>query len=111
MLETSVGIPVNSRMVHGYFKRLVNNLFKILPMRENNEESLATYIYSLQSELLGCKNLIVALSDDPNYLTILSILQFLIDNPECSISQVKREVFRAISVCNKMRASFLSQEV
>ena len=111
MINTTPGVPINAEILHSYFKRLVNHFFKILPMRENNEESLATYLKSLQAELLGCKGLIVVLRDDPNYLTILAILQYLIDNTNCSVSEVKREVFRAISVCNKLQAKFLSEEV
>lgn len=111
MTETVAGVPIKREIIRSYFKRLVNHFFKILPMRENNEESLVTYMESLQIELLGCQNFIVTLKDDSNYLTILSILQYLIDNPECSVAQVKREVFRAISICNKMQAGFLSEEV
>ena len=66
---------------------------------------------SLQVELLGCKGLITAIHDDSNYLTILAILQYLIDNPDCSVSEVKREVFRAISICNKLQSKFLSEGV
>ena len=111
MIDTALGVPLNTELLHNYFRRLVNHLFKILPMRENNEESLSTYMQSLQVELLGCKGFIPIINDDSNYLTILSILQYLIDNPSCSISEVRREVFRAISICNKLQARFLSEEV
>ena len=111
MTETVAGVPIKREIVYGYFKQLVNHFFKILPMRENNEESLVTYMESLQIELLGCQNLIVTLKDDSNYLIMLSILQYLIDNPDCSVARVKREVFRAISICNKLQSDFLSKEV
>lgn len=109
--DTTTGVPIDTEILHNYFKRLVNLFFKILPMRENGEDSLITYMQSLQSELLGCKNLITAIHNDPDYLTILSILQYLIDNPECSIAQVKREVFRSISICNKLQSRFMSEGV
>ena len=104
-VNTTQGVPINAEVLHNYFRRLVNHFFKILPMRENNEESLTTYMHSLQVELLGCKGLITAIHDDSNYLTIL------IDNPDCSVSEVKREVFRAISICNKLQSKFLSEGV
>lgn len=111
MIDTKLGIPISTEILHNYFKCLVNHFFKILPMRENNEESLSKYMQSLQMELLGCKNLITAIHNDSSYLTILSILQYLIDNPDCSISEVRREVFRAISICNKLRSKFITEEV
>ena len=106
MLDTVTGIPVTKELLCNYFRNLVNLFFKILPIREKEEASLTTYMKSLQIELLGCKGLIVALNNDPYYLTLLAILQFLIDNPECEVHKVKCEVFRAISICNKLKAKY-----
>lgn len=106
MLDTVAGVPVSKELLCNYFKNLVNLFFKILPIREKEEASLTTYMKSLQIELLGCKGLIVALNSDPYYLSLLSILQYLIDNPDCEVYKVKREVFRAISICNKLKSKY-----
>lgn len=90
-------------LLDNYLKNLVNQFFKILPMREDEEETLVVYIRSLQSELLGFKELVDYLKSDSLYVTLLSILQYMIDNPECPVDDVRREVFRAISICNKLR--------
>ena len=109
MVETTAGMPIDAEVLHNYFRNLVNHFFKILPIREQNEESLTTYMQSLQAELLGCKGLVSAIQNDASYLTLLSILQYLIDNPECTVREVKREVFRAISICNKLKAQYVSK--
>lgn len=111
MVETTTGMPLDAEILHNYFRNLVNHFFKILPIREQNEESLTTYMQSLQAELLGCKGLISAIQNDALYLTLLSILQYLIDNPECPVREVKREVFRAISICNKLKSQYATSEV
>lgn len=110
-IDTKAGVPIEPEVLRNYFKKLVNHFFKILPMRENNEESLTTYMQSLQVELLGCKSFISIMDTDAEYLTMLAILQYLIDNSECNVTKVKREVFRAISICNKLQAKFLSEGV
>lgn len=104
MIDTVTGTPVSSELLYNYFKNLVNQFFKILPIRESGESSLTTYMQSLRAELLGCQELIGELHKDPLYLSLLAILQYLIDNPECSVLEVKREVFKAISICNKLKA-------
>ena len=111
IINTTTEKQINPELLSNYLKSLVNRFFKILPMRENNEKSLITYMQSLQIELLGCKSFLNIINNEPDYLTILSILQYLIDNPECSVVTVKREVFRAISVCNRLRSKFVSEEV
>lgn len=109
MMETTDNCKIDSGFIVEYFKNLVNSFFKVLPMKENNEDSLETYMRSLKLELLGCQELMCALKNDSLYITLLSILQALIDNndnPDFNIQDVKREVFRAISICNKLKSRY-----
>lgn len=106
MMGTAIGEPISEEMLCNYFKFLVNRFFKILPIRENNEKTLSVYVKSLQTELLGCKDFVIRLNHDSSVLTLLSILQFFIDNPECPVEDVKREVFRAINICNKLQTKY-----
>lgn len=110
MIETSVGTPIDSELLNNYFTALVNRFFKILPIREQESESLSVYIDSLQKELLGCKSLLNVIDNDPMYLTLLSILQHFSDNPQCPTKEVRREVFRAISVCNKLQKKYSKED-
>lgn len=115
IFETSVGVPMDVRLFNNYIRSLVNRFFKILPIKENGEEygeeSLETYMKSLQAELLGCNELIITIHEDPLLISLLNILQYLIDNPECSLTNVRREVFRAISICNKLKAKYFEESV
>lgn len=110
MIETTQGVPLNGQLLKNYFSHLVNQFFKILPMREQEENTLPAYMDSLCSELLGTSGLIPELNGDPSLLTLISILRFLIDNPDCSVRKVKREVFRAISVCYKLSSKYTEAE-
>jgi len=105
-LETTTGHKLEGVMVAKYFRNLVNLFFKILPMREDSEPSLDTYMCNLRDELLGCKSLIVAVEYDPSYLSLISLLQHLIDAPDASVSHVRRCVFNAIAICNKLGARY-----
>ncbi len=109
MIQTKLGIEMNDVLLSGYMGMLVNRFFKILPIRESGENSLDTYMRSLQLELLGCRSLICAIHEDPMFVSLLSILQYLIDTPDCPTTTVKREVFRAISICNKLRDQYANK--
>ena len=106
-VRTATGEPVSEKLLHNYFKTLVDHFFKILPMREEEEKSLSTYIRSLQIELIGCKEFIPQLQDDADFLRLLGLTQYLMDNPSCSVREVRREVFHAISICNKLKAVYM----
>lgn len=111
MIETSIGIPVYRKTVSNYFRKLVNRFFKILPIREDGEETLPIYIKSLQKEILGCKRIIDSLDYDPDILTLVSILQYMLETPDMPIEDIKREVFRAIAICNRIKDEFDTEEV
>ena len=106
MVETSAGVPMSAEMFSGYMRSLINRFFKILPIKEDGESTVDTYMRSLQAELLGCRELILTIHEDAQFVSLLGILQYLIDNPECSLAVVKREVFRAITICNKLKAKY-----
>lgn len=94
---------VSSSTVITYFNALVNRLFKILPMRENADPSIEAYLDSLQNELLGFQQLVGGVGNTVQFVTILSVLEYLKNNPDCEIRIVKREVFHAINLCDKLK--------
>lgn len=101
--NTRYDICLPKGLVNNYCQNLINMFYKILPMKENGEETLGVYMEGLMFELVGAKSVMVALRHDALYLSLLSILQGMIDQPECEVAVVKREVFSAISICNKLK--------
>ena len=92
-------------MVKNYFKNLVNRFFKILPMYESGDEALVTYMDSLADELIGAKEVIMGVDNSSMYLSLICTLAFFIGNsedPGLTKEIVKREVFKAIDICNKL---------
>lgn len=96
-------IDVDDVMLKNKLDALVNQFYKILPIKESGEPSLPQYMKSLQREMLGCKSLILALENDAQYLTLLSILQYMIDH-DCDVATVKSDVFKAIGIIKRMQA-------
>lgn len=105
-VDTSCGVPMSAEALGKYLHNLVNLFFKILPIRESGEPSLRSYMESLQRELLGCQELIVSIHNDALFTSLVSILQYLIDNGESSVAVYRQEVFKAISICNKLKARY-----
>lgn len=109
MIRTVIDVPISEEMVSNYLQMLVNHFFKILPIREEESETLPVYMKSLQLELIGCKEFVSELKNDSSFLTLLSILQYLRDHPDCPVKDVKREVFKAITICNKMKDRYCEE--
>lgn len=90
-----------------YMDSLVGRFFKILPLKEEELETLGTYMISLQTELIGASHVMRALAYDARYLSLIATLQFLIDKADtCDVDTVKREVFKSISICKKLRDEY-----
>ena len=54
--------------------------------------------------------MIVALDNDELYLSLLAVLQYLIEN-DCDTNTVKCEVFKAINICKKLQKKYGAEEV
>lgn len=104
-MMTSKGIELPDMVVSQYMKSLVGQFYKILPIKESGEPSLPKYMDSLLRELVGCRSLIVALQYDDLYMSLLSILQYMVEN-ECSTDVVRCEVFKAIRICKKLQKKY-----
>jgi len=105
--ETSVGASLSAGLMENYFRNLVNQIYKILPMRENGTSSLGKYIWRLEAELLGGQTLILTVREDAYFGSLVNILQYLSENVmECSVEQVRQLVFEGISICEKLLARY-----
>lgn len=109
-MMTRFNVQIDDTLVIKRLDTLINQFFKILPMRENNEESLPIYIASLEREMLGYRDLIVALGKDDQYLALLAILEY-IGNHECSVSVVRCDVFRAINILRQLQVRYAKEAV
>lgn len=97
---------MEDKIFERYFDKLINQFFKILPIKENEESTLAAYIDSLQVELLGLKDLVPELTSDPRLIKLISILQYFKEHPDCTRTQLRRQVFSAIDICDKLKATY-----
>lgn len=102
MIETTEHTQIPDEILCNYFRNLINRFYKILPMREENEPTLSVYIRSLCVELVGCEKLIYMLDCDARFLSLIAILKYFSENPDCSVKEVKREVFKAINICGEL---------
>ena len=102
-------VRLSSEMIAKYMSNLTNRFYKILPIRENEPETLKDYVGSLLLEMIGCQSLIVTLDNDDRYLTLLSTLEYMkVHNME--IRDVRREVFRCIGVIKKLQEKYSMRE-
>lgn len=104
-MMTSHNIELSDELISKQLRGMVNRYYKILPIKESGEATLGQYQRSLLREMLGMKELITALQNDDRYLSLLSILQYMIDyDPD--ISTLRSDVFRAISILNHLREKY-----
>jgi hypothetical protein len=87
-----------------YLDSMINSVFKILPLYEEQNVGVAVYIESLIFELDGLQN-VVAIEHSYEYISLLSILSSVKNEAEKSDSKksiIKREVFKCINIIKNM---------
>lgn len=91
---------IDDAMLPIYLESLVNKVFKILPMREENSPTLKDYITSLLYELTGMSSVFYNFQASNEYLTLVFDIESLayIDN----MQHFRSKVFESISLVKKM---------
>lgn len=83
-----------------YLDALVNSVFKILPLYEERNDGIQTYIESLLFELYGLDK-VFDIKDSYEYVSVLSILESIKEEVAKENSKkrvIKREVFKCINI-------------
>lgn len=97
----------DSHMIN-YYDFLIGKVFKVLPMKEQNNVDLQKYLESLQREIVGNMTLISDLKCDGYFITLLNKIQFLISN-DCENPVCKSTVFECIDLVNKIKAEYIAR--
>ena len=102
-MMTKYGDNISDEMIAAYMGDLVNRFYKILPIKENEEDTMQLYAGSLLRELSGFKELMAAMHGDDRFVSLLAILEHF-TNGESDLAAVKSDVFRAINIIKKLKA-------
>lgn len=99
-MSKDVRVPL--RALDGYLQNLIDKVFKILPMKEEQCSTLPSYLRSLESELVGCYKLWDELADEPQFLALINVVNYLAVE-EYDVAVCKREVFKAIHLVESVK--------
>lgn len=94
----------NKERLIGYLKTLVNSVYKILPLYEEENKGLEKYVESLLFELNGLDK-VVPLENSDEYISLMANLNSIIKEVKLEDSRksvVKREVFKSINIVKSM---------
>ena len=101
-LKTSIiNIEENDMLLISYLKSSINGLYKILPLKEENNKDLVVYISSLRLNLIGVQYNYPRLKYNSDFLSVVNILTYLINN-DFDVTICKREVFKSIRLIRKI---------
>lgn len=94
----------NDEKLISYLNTVVNSVFKILPLYEEKNIGVASYIESLLFELYGLEEA-VTVSHSYEYISLLSTLESIkkeIKSDDGKKQTIKREVFKCINIIKNM---------
>lgn len=107
MIEVKYGMLPKETFCR-YFEFLINKTYKILPLKEEKSDTLKSYLESYLRELIGNKDLIPLLVDEPKFATVLNTMQFLISE-DYSDKVCKKEVFKCIRILEEIKDKYFKE--
>jgi hypothetical protein len=97
---------ITEELFESYLDSLVGKFFKIMPMQNDNDPTLKSYLEGLARELSGSRSLIIILNNNPYFIQLICTVQYLIDN-EVSKKVCKTEVMKCIDISKKLKKKLL----
>lgn len=104
MIEVKYGL-IPKESFCNYFNFLINKTYKILPLKEENSETLKAYLESFLRELIGNKDLVPILVNEPKFITLLNTMQYLASE-EYTVSECRKEVFKCINILKEVNNKY-----
>jgi hypothetical protein len=101
-METKYG-QLPDEMLVTYVNGMVAKIYKMMPMKEQGIKSLSKYIEATLRELVGQKELIDKLKSNEEFLSILGILEGLLNQED--FSKFRSDVFKIITLIEKLKLS------
>lgn len=95
---------INSQKLTIYLNSIINSVFKILPLYEEQNIGIETYVESLIFELDGLQD-IIDIKYSYEYISLLSTLASVnkeVKKEDSKKSVIKREVFKCINIIKNM---------
>jgi hypothetical protein len=105
MVKVNIDNIIDDEFFLNYLNFLINRVYKILPISEDEPETLELYLDSLVLELLGSKDLILKLKKDASFLSLIATLQSLSEN-QYTHKVIKSQVFRCIDIIKKLISKY-----
>ena len=100
---------LDEKAFQNYFQYMIGKIYKILPMKEEGCKTLTTYLESLKVEMIGSYKLYRQLIEEPQFMSALNIIEYLIDNDYDTVI-CKREVFKAIRHIESINKKYFGKE-
>lgn len=90
-----------AKHLQNYYGFLIGKVYKILPMKEQNNQDLSKYLESLQHEVIGNMKLLDDLKYDGYFIALLNKIQFLISS-NYTHEECRATVFECIDLVKKI---------
>jgi hypothetical protein len=99
-MDTKYG-KLPDEMLLAYVNGMISKVYKMMPMKQYGTETLPKYIESTLSEFVGQKELVDKLRNDEIFLTILGILENLLNQDD--FKKFRSDIFKVINLIEKIK--------
>lgn len=93
------GIDITSESIERNITRLTNQIWKLIPMKENNED----WEKQLDTVNLEIAGLGVMFASKPQFLTLRAKLEGIKEKPEISFELYRKTVFECLTLLTDVR--------
>jgi hypothetical protein len=87
----------NKILMKQYLKRLIPKIFKLMPLKENQDPNYHIYLHKLVMQMIGFKDITIYVDEIPVLIEIIANLNGL--KHDCTLKMHNSIVKECISIC------------
>lgn len=107
-METKYG-KLPDEMVVAYVDGMIAMTYKMMPMKEDGATTLSAYIESTLRELVGNRDLVIALRNRKEFLSILGTMESLLSQDD--FNKFRSDVFKIINMIKRLKSSLGGENI
>jgi hypothetical protein len=101
-METKYG-QLPDEMLVVYVNGMTSKIFKMLPMKQGNFNTLPKYIESTLREFVGLKELIYDLRNNEDFLAVIGVIESLLIQDD--VTKFRSDIFKALNLIKRLKNS------
>lgn len=101
---------IPDKMFVNYLDYLIGKVYKMLPMRENKDDTLVEYMESIIREMIGNQQLMGEIKYDARFQSVINKLEYLTFKKDVDFKVFRKDILDSLPLLKEIKEQYEKEE-